>query len=34
MAPLEAPPFNVSIVWVTVTIQDLSNKKGYNMSRS
>ena len=34
MAPLGAPPFNFSIVQVTVTIQDYSKKKVYNMSRS
>ena len=27
MAPLGAPPFNFSIVWVTVTIQVISKKK-------
>ena len=34
MAPSGAPPFNFSIVWVTVTIQDNSKKKVYNMSHS
>ena len=27
MAPLGAPPSNFSIVWVTVTIQDISKEK-------
>ena len=34
MAPSGAQPSKFSIVWVNVTIQNISKKKGYNMSHS